>query len=263
MAVVVEKLEKRLASLRRACETEELQLDLPLEESGFDPAPPRPEWMRRIEPRKEKARAEKYKLRLREGTEAVVKYDDYRELLRVNFEKMEIGYDYARLPAALKQHFRGLGELNAALKASNTKVSFRTNGALVFPFRARLPYDPLRCLSISLKSERSSLTVRSAREEDPPAANFFRKYQQDEEIIEEEENSSFGERLSNKSGVKSYKFGEKMRENQDNGENLPGIDEDKAENALTADPPPPPSLPTPQTVPAPTPRPPPPPPPET
>jgi serine/threonine protein kinase len=78
MAAVVEKLDKRLASLRKGCDTEELQLDLPLEESGFDPSPPRPEWTRRIEPKKEKAKVERYKMKTRQGSEVEVRYDDYR-----------------------------------------------------------------------------------------------------------------------------------------------------------------------------------------
>jgi hypothetical protein len=91
-------------------------------------------------------KADKYKLKTQQGGEAIVKYDDYRESLRVHFQQMEITYDYAKLPNELKTHFRNLAELNAALKASNTKLSFGTNGALVFPFKGRLPFDPHRAL---------------------------------------------------------------------------------------------------------------------
>jgi hypothetical protein len=54
-------------------------------------------------------------------------------------------------------------------------------------------------------------------------ANLFKKYQQEQEkvILEEEENnSSLGEKLSghsgSRSGGKSYKFGERIRDNREN-----------------------------------------------
>jgi hypothetical protein len=48
MIAVVEKLDKRLDKLRRHCGVENVKLDLPLEESGFDQGEPRPEWKHRL-----------------------------------------------------------------------------------------------------------------------------------------------------------------------------------------------------------------------
>lgn len=96
---------------------------------------------------------------------------------------MEITYEYKALPALLKSYFKNLGELNLALKQSNSKLSFSTNGALVLPYKSRLPFDPNNLSR--LISDRSSITILSSQDEpqverDP---NLFKKYEDNSKII--------------------------------------------------------------------------------
>jgi hypothetical protein len=64
-----------------------------------------------------------------------VSYDDYKETLRIKFEKMQIVYEYSTLPSKLKKYFKNLSGLNVILKLRDNKIEFGTSGTLVFNYR--------------------------------------------------------------------------------------------------------------------------------